>query len=62
MLISTAGCIRLNLLFAYAGFYGRPWTMEQRKELFRRYNELLVYLSIQVDYINNIARLFELSY
>uniref|UniRef100_A0A8C5GSC7 Protein O-GlcNAcase n=1 Tax=Gouania willdenowi TaxID=441366 RepID=A0A8C5GSC7_GOUWI len=22
--------------YPYAGFYGRPWTMEQRKELFRR--------------------------
>uniref|UniRef100_A0A8C4EHE6 Protein O-GlcNAcase n=1 Tax=Dicentrarchus labrax TaxID=13489 RepID=A0A8C4EHE6_DICLA len=27
---------KLNVLFAIAGFYGRPWTMEQRKELFRR--------------------------
>lgn len=24
-----------NLIFCI-GFYGRPWTMEQRKELFRR--------------------------
>lgn len=27
----------LKMLFSTAGFYGRPWTMEQRKELFRRY-------------------------
>lgn len=24
------------------GFYGRPWTMEQRKELFRRYRFLII--------------------
>uniref|UniRef100_A0A8C5GSD5 Protein O-GlcNAcase n=1 Tax=Gouania willdenowi TaxID=441366 RepID=A0A8C5GSD5_GOUWI len=27
---------RVFCFYPYAGFYGRPWTMEQRKELFRR--------------------------
>lgn len=33
--------IRFDILCSFAiffiGFYGRPWVMEQRKELFRRY-------------------------
>lgn len=39
---STVDCIagEPTALFAFAGFYGRPWTMEQRKELFRRYRAL----------------------
>lgn len=32
-------CRTLMVIFSDAGFYGRPWTMEQRKELFRRYGQ-----------------------
>ena len=28
-----------NVSFSILGFYGRPWTCEQRKELFVRYGD-----------------------
>lgn len=39
---------RFPLLLILLGFYGRPWTMEQRKELFRRY--CLLTISNTVSY------------
>lgn len=39
-------------VLSYLGFYGRPWTMEQRKELFRRYSAIL----------NNLVVIFSSSF